>query len=211
MRGPFLRGVSALALGLSLLGPAHAAADQAEPEEPGQDLVAVYARELGVCVAPAAGQVLALGASPLPEEALGEMRAGFRLPGGVTVAFGFETETRVGGALAQRLVLPTTVLGAGSAPNLTVTDAQGQTRQVPLSSSSPTLVESVLNGGATRIGTMIEGAGIVGIVQNRANAQNVSVATSLTLDIAGMRALLSNTGARLALENALMARSRFGR
>jgi hypothetical protein len=210
MRSPLLRSVSALSLGLCLLaGPARAA-DRAETGEPGGDLVATYARALGVRIGSAA-RVLALGADPLPDEALGAMRAGFRLPSGISVAFGFETEARLGADLVQRIVMPTTVLGAGPVPDLTVTDAQGQISQVSLSASGPTVVESVLNGGATRIGTMVGGGGIVGIVQNRANGQAIGVTTNVTLDIAGMRALLDNTAARLALENALMARPRFGR
>ncbi|GGG42404.1 hypothetical protein GCM10010964_32370 [Caldovatus sediminis] len=210
MHGPLLRSVSALALGLCLLpGPARAA-DRAEAGEPGRDLVAAYAHALGVRVGPAA-QALALGADPLPDEALGAMRAGFRLPNGISVAFGFETEARLGADLVQRVVLPTTVIGAGPAPDLTVTDAQGRTSRVPLSAASPIVVESVLNGGATRIGTTVGGGGIVGVVQNRANGQAIGVTTNVTLDIAGMRSLLNNTAARLALESALMARSRFGR
>jgi hypothetical protein len=82
---------------------------------------------------------------------------------------------------------------------------------VPLSASGPIVVESLFNGGATRVGTVVEGAGIVGIVQNRANGQAVSVATTVTLDVAGMRALLNNTASRFALENALMTRTRIGR
>jgi hypothetical protein len=126
------------------------------------------------------------------------------MPGGMTVAFGFDIETRLGGVTAERLNMPNTALGPGmAAPVMTVTDANGVARQVTMS-GAPFIVESVGASGATRVQTMI-GNGITSIVQNAANGQQVQRFATVTVDVAGMRGMLTQLGQNRVLESAISA------
>jgi hypothetical protein len=133
------------------------------------------------------------------------MRGGFAMPGGVTLAFGFDIETRLGGVTAERLNMPNTTIGRGmAAPMMTVTDANGVQRQVSMA-GGPVMIEALGANGATRVQTMI-GNGITSIVQNAADGQQVQRFATVTVDVAGMRNMLSQLGQNRVMENAMSFR-----
>jgi len=187
-----LGSVAILAFSLMLPAPGRAASD----------LYRSYAAALGLEDDGAAP--LQLAGNAIAAEELAEMRGGFAMPGGMTVAFGFDIETRLGGVTAERLNMPNTALGPGmAAPVMTVTDANGVARQVTMS-GAPFIVESVGANGATRVQTMI-GNGITSIVQNAANGQQVQRFATVTVDVAGMRGMLTQLGQNRVLESAISA------
>jgi hypothetical protein len=172
------------------------------PGRAASDLYRSYAAALGLEDDGAAP--LQLAGNAIAAEELAEMRGGFAMPGGMTVAFGFDIETRLGGVTAERLNMPNTALGPGmAAPVMTVTDANGVARQVTMS-GAPFMVESVGANGATRVQTMI-GNGITSIVQNAANGQQVQRFATVTVDVAGMRGMLTQLGQNRVLESAISA------
>jgi hypothetical protein len=191
-RKSLLGSVAILAFSLMLPAPGRAASD----------LYRSYAAALGLEDDGAAP--LQLAGNAIAAEELAEMRGGFAMPGGMTVAFGFDIETRLGGVTAERLNMPNTALGPGmAAPVMTVTDANGVARQVTMS-GAPFMVESVGANGATRVQTMI-GNGITSIVQNAANGQQVQRFATVTVDVAGMRGMLTQLGQNRVLESAISA------
>ena len=191
-RKSLLGSVAILAFSLMLPAPGRAASD----------LYRSYAEALGLEDDGAAP--LQLAGNAIAAEELAEMRGGFAMPGGMTVAFGFDIETRLGGVTAERLNMPNTALGPGmAAPVMTVTDANGVARQVTMS-GAPFMVESVGANGATRVQTMI-GNGITSIVQNAANGQQVQRVATVTVDVAGMRGMLTQLGQNRVLESAISA------
>ena len=163
----------------------------------------------GTSDAPAGKELVVVG-EQLPAvieaaEELAEMRGGFAMPGGVTVAFGFDIETRLGGVTAERLNMPNTTIGRGmAAPVMTVTDANGVQRQVSMA-GGPVMIEALGANGATRLQTMI-GNGITSIVQNAADGQQVQRFATVTVDVAGMRNMLSQLGQNRVMENAMSFR-----
>ncbi|MBR0679018.1 hypothetical protein GXW74_00840 [Roseomonas eburnea] len=211
-----LFGAAAFSLALTGTVPASAGS----PGEGPRDLFAFYAGGLGLGLgqqpapdlAPAA-PALTLAAAPLAASELEEMRGGFALPGGLSVAFGFDIETRLGGAIVQRLTLPQTMItGGGPTPVVQVTDAHGHTGALSLSQATPTVVTDVLNAGATRVTTQIGGGGgVVGILQNSADSQVVQRRTEIGIDVTGLRGMLNNASTRTMLQSGLNRRERFGR
>jgi len=132
------------------------------PGRAASDLYRSYAEALGLEDDGAAP--LQLAGNAIAAEELAEMRGGFAMPGGVTVAFGFDIETRLGGVTAERLNMPNTTIGRGmAAPVMTVTDANGVQQQVQ------------------RFATV-------------------------TVDVAGMRNMLSQLGQNRVMENAMSFR-----
>lgn len=191
-RKSLLGSVAILAFSLMLPAPGRAASD----------LYRSYAAALGLEDDGAAP--LQLAGNAIAAEELAEMRGGFAMPGGVTVAFGFDIETRLGGVTAERLNMPNTTIGRGmAAPMMTVTDANGVQRQVSMA-GGPVMIEALGANGATRLQTMI-GNGITSIVQNAADGQQVQRFATVTVDVAGMRNMLSQLGQNRVMENALGA------
>lgn len=191
-RKSLLGSVAILAFSLMLPAPGRAASD----------LYRSYAAALGLEDDGAAP--LQLAGNAIAAEELAEMRGGFAMPGGMTVAFGFDIETRLGGVTAERLNMPNTALGPGmAAPVMTVTDANGVARQVTMS-GAPIMVESLGANGATRVQTLISN-GITSIVQNAANGQQVQRFATVTVDVAGMRGMLTQLGQNRVLESAISA------
>ena len=86
---------------------------------------------------------------------------------------------------------------------VTVTDANGVQRQVTIA-GGPVMIEALGANGATRLQTMI-GNGITSIVQNAADGQQVQRFATVTVDVAGMRNMLSQLGQNRVMENALGA------
>jgi hypothetical protein len=207
-----LLGAAALALAPTW----NASATGEEGRMAPRDLVAVYAESLGIALteAPAPrreNEGLVLAAAPVPAEELADLRGGYAMPGGLSVAFGFDIESRVGGAIVQRLTLPQTTLGHGPLPPVQVTNAQGQTSTLALDPALPTSITDVVNGGATRVMTQIGGGGIVGVLQNSRNGQVVQRTTNIGIDVSGMSGLLDNSALRSMLRSGLEGRERFGR
>ncbi len=192
-RKSLLGSAAILSLSILLSGPVKAASD----------LVQTYAEALGLEDAGAGPFRLAGNAVSVDE--LAEMRGGFAMPGGMMVSFGFDIETRIGGVTAERLNMPNTTLGAGMpAPVINVTDANGVQRQVAMA-GGPVMIEALGANGATRVQTMI-GNGITSIVQNAADGQQVQRLATVTVDVAGMRNMLSQLGQNRVMENAMSFR-----
>jgi hypothetical protein len=186
--------VSAVILSVTLIG--------ASPGKAVPDIHEAYAEALGVDSAN--GPRLRLAANAIATDELAELRGGFAMPGGMMVSFGFDIETRLGGVTTERLNMPNTALGPGmAAPVMTVTDANGVARQVTMS-GTPFMVEALGANGATRIQTMISN-GITSIVQNTADGQQVQRLATVTVDVAGMRGMLTQFGQNRVLESAFSA------
>jgi hypothetical protein len=150
---------------------------------------------------------LALAAAPLPRDEMGGMRAGFALPGGISVAFGFDIETRLAGVPVQRMTLPLTELGPG-APQVQI--VEGGTVRSVAAGSGPIVAQGVFNGGATRVSTVLD-RGITSLVQNSRDGQVVQRSAAFQVDIAGMARLLDAAAARRMIEGALGAQAGRGR
>jgi hypothetical protein len=192
-RKSLLGSAAILSLSIMLASPVRAASD----------LVQIYAAALGLEDTDAGPFRLAGNAVAVEE--LAEMRGGFAMPGGMTVAFGFDIETRLGGVTAERLSMPNTTFGPGMAtPVITVTDANGAQRQVAMA-GAPVMIEALGANGATRVQTMI-GNGITSLVQNTADGQQVQRLSTVTVDVAGMRNMLSQLGQNRVMENAMSFR-----
>jgi hypothetical protein len=186
--------VSAVILSVTLIG--------AGPGKAAPDIQEAYAEALGL--EDTGRPKLRLAANAMATDELAELRGGFAMPGGMMVSFGFDIETRLGGVTAERLNMPNTALGPGMAtPVMTVTDANGVARQVTMS-GAPIMVESLGANGATRVQTLISN-GITSIVQNAANGQQVQRFATVTVDVAGMRGMLTQLGQNRVLESALSA------
>ncbi|WP_137127774.1 hypothetical protein [Roseomonas sp. HF4] len=155
----------------------------------------------------AEGPRLALAAAPLPRDELGGMRAGFAMPGGISVAFGFDIETRLAGVPVQRMTLPLTELGPG-APQVQIVEG-GVVRSVQ-AGTGPIVSEGIFNGGGTRISTVLDG-GITSLVQNSRDGQVVQRSAAFQVDIAGMARLLDAAATRRVIDDALGARIGRGR
>lgn len=197
-RKSLLGSVAILAFSLMLPAPGRAASD----------LYRSYAEALGL--EDDGAEPLQLAGNAIAAQELSEMRGGFAMPGGMTVAFGFDIETRLGGVTTERLNMPHTAVGPGmAAPVMTVTDANGVQRQVSMA-GGPVMIEALGANGATRLQTMI-GNGITSIVQNTADGQQVQRFATVTVDVAGMRNMLSQLGQNRVMENAIGSRRAFPR
>lgn len=186
--------VSAVFLSVTLIG---AGSGKAAP-----DIQEAYTEALGL--EDTGRPKLRLAANAMATDELAELRGGFAMPGGMMVSFGFDIETRLGGVTAERLNLPNTALGPGMAtPVMTVTDANGVARQVTMS-GAPIMMESLGANGATRVQTLISN-GITSIVQNAANGQQVQRLTSVSVDVVGMRSMLTQLGQNRVMESAISA------
>jgi hypothetical protein len=191
-------GIAAAAFGASAATAARAAMQG--------DMLATYAGALGIeAAAPEdAAPPLALAAAPLPGEELAGMRAGFALPGGMSLAFGFDIETRLGGVLVQRMTLPVTEIGGG-VPRVEVYDA-GAVHSV-MAGQGPIVLDRSFNGGGTRVRTALDG-GITSLVQNSRDGQLVQRRAAFQVDIAGMSRLLDAAASRRVIGDALGAGAR---
>ena len=187
--------VSAVILSVTLIGTG--------PGNAAPDLYQTYAEALGL--EEASPPPLRLAGNAIAADELADMRGGFAMPGGVMVSFGFDIETRLGGVTAERLNMPNTAIGPGTAaPIITVTDANGVARQVAMA-GAPFMIEALGANGATRVQTMISN-GITSIVQNAADGQQVQRFATVTVDVAGMRNMLAQLGQNRVMENAISAR-----
>lgn len=176
---------------------------------PRRDVAAIARPDMGTAPQSdtAAAPRLALAAAPLAREELGGMRAGFALPGGISLAFGFDIETRLAGVPVQRMMLPLTELGPG-APQVQIVEG-GTVRNVA-AGAGPIVAAGVFNGGGTRISTVLD-RGITSLVQNSRDGQVVQRRAAFQVDIAGMGRLLDAAATRRVIDDALGARAGRGR
>lgn len=170
----------------------------------GRDLAGAYAAALGVALEPVAD---IFAGAPVATDELDDMRGGFSLPGGLSVSFGFEIETRVNGLPVQRLTMPQASLAAGPLPGVR-TGEGGSLASMP---GGRVVDDRLVNGGATRVLTEIGAGGIVGAVQNRANNTVVDRRTTVDVDIQGMRGMIGRAGGQTVLQGALGTTRRTGR
>ncbi|WP_198377657.1 hypothetical protein [Neoroseomonas rubea] len=177
-------------------------------EAPGRrDMADAYARALGIDVG-VQDQVLdeaaplRIAAAPVAEDELGAMRGGFALPGGISVAFGFDVETRLGGQVVQRLTLPTSVIGPGGRMEA-IRVIEGGAVRLADPAAGPAVAEGLFNGGATRILTQAGVGTIVGVVQNSRDGQVVQQRSSMQVDISGMGRMLDAAANRRMMDHAL--------
>jgi hypothetical protein len=114
-----------------------------------------------VFAAPARAQDAALG-DPLPPERLDDLRGGYALPGGLSIAFGLERTVAINGELvvAQRIDIPDLSRMTAEQAQQLAALAQGQTLQV---------------GGAT---TVTPGIGTL-VIQNALDGQQIQATTTL--------------------------------
>jgi hypothetical protein len=111
--------------------------------------------------APARAQDALLG-DPLPPERLDDLRGGYALPGGLSIAFGLERTVAINGELvvAQRIDIPDLSRMTAEQAQQLAALAQGQTLQV---------------GGAT---TVTPGIGTL-VIQNALDGQQIQATTTL--------------------------------
>jgi hypothetical protein len=135
--------------------------------------------------------------NPLPDEKLSDMRGGFTLPGGLQVALGVTTESRIDG----QLVLRSTFTLSDGAPSLQVEarSADGSLRALDAAQGESftgpdgtlTLVRKgeatqvVLNGNQLDLTHLAGTRGFGSIVANSADGRNIDVSTVVGLDIRG--------------------------
>lgn len=192
--------IAAAALGIMPLASARAGVQA--------DLVDAYAMALGLSdeghsLAPGEGP-LVLAASSLNETELAGLRGGFALPSGLDVAFGFDIETRLAGAVVQRLTLPVSQLGAGT-PRIEVFDAGNVVSVLP--NAGPVVVDRTFDGGATRIMTAL-GGGLTSLVQNSRDGALVQRRATFQVDVAGMARMLDAAASRRMIGEALAGGTR---
>lgn len=192
----------------SLLAMVLAGGGAAAAEAPGQrDMADAYGRALGIDVG-AQGQMddatepLRIAAVPVAEDELGAMRGGFALPGGISVAFGFDVETRLGGQVVQRVTLPTSVLGPGGRMEA-IRIIEGGTVRFADPAAGPAVAEGLFNGGATRVLTQAGVGTILGVIQNSRDGQVVQQRSSMQVDISGMGRMLDAAANRRVIDHAL--------
>ncbi len=186
MRRSRKAGLVLLLLGLAAV-PGGAAAQQ--------PLDAHYAAELGL---EGPGGMLVAAAE------LAEMRGGFALPQGVTVAFGFDITTIVNGLPAQRFTL-------GPDGTLAISGAAGAPPATGAGQPLPALAETVLNDGATRILTALGLGTAATIIGNTADGQHVARHAVFDITIDGMGAQLARRAQEDVLTRALGTRALLGR
>ena len=134
---------------------------------------------------------------PLIDEKLSSMRGGFTLPGGLQVALGVTTESRIDG----QLVLRSTFTLSDGSPSLQVEarSADGSLRTLDAAQGDSftgpdgtlTLVRKgeatqvVLNGNQLDLTHLAGTRGFGSIVANSADGRNIDISTVVGLDIRG--------------------------
>lgn len=138
---------------------------------------------------------------------LGEMRAGFSLPGGISLDFGFTSSTYLNGASDPVQTLNVAFSGSGSnySGSATIT-SNGVTETASLTTSGTTTsVLTTVNNGLTSVQTVIGSSGLTTIVSNQANNQTIQQVQTLNMTTSGLAAAMSRQVTQLLLSNALGA------
>ncbi len=195
-----LDGAYSIALGLSLR-PVHGTLEIAAAMGPPRSLDQLMtAAAAGGATADdlVRGEVVALAE-------MEEMRAGFDMPGGLTVRFGFDISHSLNGQVVQRLVMPTSTI-TPHAHNLPVTLTDSQGTRTLTNATLPQDLQSLANGGATRLATSLGANGVVTLLQNTASNQLIQRSAALNFDISGMRSMLDRGAMQTLVSSAMSAR-----
>ncbi len=151
------------------------------------------------------------GAARVSSGELGAMRAGFALPNGVMVDFGFMSSTFVNGGAnpVQAFNIQgwanggsggTSFGGTSSTTNL------GVTATVPLASGGvATSVSTAVNGNMTTIQSWINNSGLSTVISNQANNQLIQHFQTVNVNISGLKAMVSQQVTQSILSRALDA------
>lgn len=157
--------------------------------------------------------VLALADVPrVSSSKLGTMRAGFALPNGVLVNFGFDSATFLNGSGTPIQVF--NVVGSASGSLVTgnvTTQSQGPSQTVPLTSFNLAPLVTTTPDGLTSIVTAFGGSGLRTVISNQANKQMIQHLQTLNVDISGLSAILSQQVAQSLLNRAFGTRNVLGR
>lgn len=156
----------------------------------------------------AAGATMA--APAMSEAELAEARGGFALPGGLSIAIGVTTETKVDGATVLR-----SVYSVDQVASLKLFDAAGNavspgaagaisTRQI----ANGTMIQ--YKGAAIDIGHIVGGA-YGSVLANRGDNRAIDISTTIDLEIAGATAELIGSAGMRAEALALDATARLAR
>lgn len=153
------------------------------------------------------------GLTHLSDKTLREIRGGFSIPGnsGISVNFGFSSQTFVNGSLVQNLQNLT-----GHALNITQSVSQIFNSNVstvktgtPTSTTFTTTVPPSTQTG-TNLGTAIVntvgGSGVSSLIQNQANNRIIQETRTLNVDISGLQTQLANSAQASQVMRALTPR-----
>lgn len=138
---------------------------------------------------------------------LGEMRAGFALPDGLYVNFGYASSTFLNGASTpiQTLNVDFTASASGYAGTVT-TLTNGMTTVKDISTNNvATSVITNANNELTSVQSALSSAGLTTIISNRANNQLIQHVQTLDLATSGLKPILDQQVAQSILANGLSA------
>lgn len=233
-----------VAVGISV--PTSSRAEPSIDTQPKMDLSAYYARNLeldGVgfhwsdsaragtgdraaanvrVMPPASGGagaiLLALADVPqVSSSTLATMRAGFALPNGLTVSFGFDIATSLMNQsdvspIVQSFNIQGTAIGSTIAGTVTTQNQGGSPTTVTLAASSlPISLATTANNGLTSVLTSIGSGGLITVISNNAANQLVQHTQTLNVDISGMQQMLSQQAQQSIVLRSLNAGTMFGK
>ena len=142
---------------------------------------------------------------------LGAMRAGFALPNGMTIDFGFMSSTFVNGGANPVQAFNVQGWASGgpggtSFGGTTSTTNLGVTATVPLAAGGlGTPVSTAVNGNMTTIQSWIGNSGLSTIISNQANNQLIQHFQTIDVNISGLKAMVSQQVTQSILSRALDA------
>lgn len=138
---------------------------------------------------------------------LGEMRAGFALPDGLFVSFGYASSTFLNGASTpiQTLNVDFTASASGYAGTVTTLTNGVTTIKDIATSNVATSVITNANNGLTSVQSALTSAGLTTIISNQANNQLIQHVQTLDLATSGLKPILDQQVAQSIVANGLGA------
>lgn len=138
---------------------------------------------------------------------LGEMRAGFALPDGLFVSFGYASSTFLNGASTpiQTLNVDFTASASGYAGTVTTLTNGVTTIKDIATSNVATSVITNANNGLTSVQSALTSAGLTTIISNQANNQLIQHVQTLDLATSGLKPILDQQVAQSIVANGLSA------
>jgi len=161
--------------------------------------------------APARIMTALAGVTQVSSGELGAMRAGFALPNGMMVNFGFLSSTFVNDSAnpVQALNIQGWASGGSGGTSFggtSTTTNLGVTATVPLTPGGVTApVLTAVNNGMTNIQSWISNSGLSTVISNQANNQLIQHYQTLNVDIGGLKAMVSQQVTQSILSRALDA------
>ncbi|MFO0995843.1 MAG: hypothetical protein U1F33_04100 [Alphaproteobacteria bacterium] len=127
---------------------------------------------------------------------LDNMRGGFDV-GGMTVRFGFELVNMLNGVIVDKFTMPLTNVGTDPIAITHLSNVQGGTQQTQTTEiltqlPKGALVDRTFNNGQTRMAFSINSSGVMSLVQNGANSQNIQSLANINLNVSGLTSQLRN-------------------